>query len=139
MGQPVSSNASIRRRNPLLRGLLFVLGLVCLALIPLSYLPGIPTFDLVLLAAFFFSMSSERMHSWMVNHRYFGKIINGYREHGLTMRMKWTAAVAITVSLTISALFLTDNSIIRTLLGFVLIYAVWFVFSRPTRALETVS
>lgn len=139
MGQTVSSGASIRKRNPLLRGVLFVLGLICLALIPLSYLPGIPTFDLVLLAAFFFSMSSERMHSWMVNHRYFGKIINGYREHGLTMRMKWTAAVAITLSLSVSALFLTDNSIIRTILGVVLIYAVWFVFSRPTRVLEPAS
>jgi uncharacterized membrane protein YbaN (DUF454 family) len=139
MGQPVVDNASIRKRNPFLRGLLFVLGLVCLALIPLSYLPGIPTFDLVLLAAFFFSMSSERMHSWMVNHRYFGKIINGYREHGLTMRMKWTAAVAITLSLTVSALFLTDNSILRTVLGVVLIYAVWFVFSRPTRVMEAAS
>lgn len=139
MGQTVSSGASIRKRNPLLRGVLFVLGLICLALIPLSYLPGIPTFDLVLLAAFFFSMSSERMHSWMVNHRYFGRIINGYREHGLTMRMKWTAAVAITLSLSVSALFLTDNSIIRTILGVVLIYAVWFVFSRPTRVLEPAS
>lgn len=139
MGQPVSSDASVRKRNPLLRGVLFVLGLICLALIPLSYLPGIPTFDLVLLAAFFFSMSSERMHSWMLNHRYFGKIINGYREHGLTMRMKWTATAAITASLTISALFLTDNSIIRTILAVVLVYAIWFVFSRPTRVLEPTS
>jgi uncharacterized membrane protein YbaN (DUF454 family) len=32
------------------------------------------------LAAFFFSMSSDRMHSWMLNHRYFGKVINGYRD-----------------------------------------------------------
>jgi uncharacterized membrane protein YbaN (DUF454 family) len=136
MGQPVSTDAPVRKRNPLLRGLLFVLGLICLALIPLSYLPGIPTFDLVLLAAFFFSMSSERMHSWMLNHRYFGKIINGYREHGLTMRMKWTATVAITVSITVSALFLTENSIIRTVLAVVLVYAIWFVFSRPTRSVE---
>ena len=136
MASPVGSSASVRKRNPILRGLLFVLGLICLALIPLSYLPGIPTFDLVLLAAFFFSMSSERMHSWMVNHRYFGKIINGYREHGLTMRMKWTAAVAIFISIGVSAVFLTDNSIIRTLLAAVLVYAVWFVFTRPTRVLE---
>ena len=136
MAQPVGANASIRKRNPVVRGLLFLLGMICLALIPLSYLPGIPTFDLVLLAAFFFSMSSERMHSWMVNHRYFGRIINGYREHGLTKRMKWTAAVSIFISIGVSALFLTDNSIIRTIMAAVLIYAVWFVFSRPTRVLE---
>jgi uncharacterized membrane protein YbaN (DUF454 family) len=107
--------------------------MICLALIPLSYLPGIPTFDLILLAAFFFSMSSDRMHDWMLNHKYFGKVINGYRESGLTIRMKWTAAIAILLSLTISAVFLVSNSILRTLLAAVGVYAVWFVFSRPTR------
>ena len=122
-----------KKRNPLLRALFLVLGFVCLALIPLSYLPGIPTFDLVLLAAFFFSMSSERMHQWMVNHRYFGKIIRGYREHGLTVRMKWVAAIAITLSLGVSGFLLTDNTIVRVVLVAVGIYATWFVFSRPTR------
>ena len=104
-------------------------------LIPLSYLPGIPTFDLVILAAFFFSMSSERMHSWMLNHRYFGRMIRGYRDHGLTTRMKWTAAVAITASLSVSGLFLVNNNIIRVVLALVWLYALWFVFSRPTRTI----
>jgi uncharacterized membrane protein YbaN (DUF454 family) len=81
-------------------------------------------------------MSSDRMHNWMLNHKYFGKVINGYRDHGLTMRMKWTAAVAIVISLSISAVFLTDNSILRTILSVVGIYAVWFVFSRPTRSID---
>jgi uncharacterized membrane protein YbaN (DUF454 family) len=119
------------------RGLMFVLGLICLALVPLSYLPGIPTFDLVLLAAFFFSMSSDRMYSWMVNHRYFGKIIRGYRDYGLTMRMKWIAAIAISISLLVSGIFLTDLWWVRAILSAVGVYALWFVFSRPTRDLTT--
>jgi uncharacterized membrane protein YbaN (DUF454 family) len=122
-----------KARNPLLRGLYLLLGLICLALIPLSYLPGIPTFDLVLLAAFFFSMSSDRLHDWMLSHPYFGRIIRGYRDHGLTMRMKWTASVAISLSLATSAIFLTDNTVIRVVLVLVWGYAIWFVFSRPTR------
>ena len=126
-----------KARSPILRALLFVLGLICLALIPLSYLPLIPTFDLILLAAFFFSMSSDRMYSWMTDHPYFGKVISGYRDHGLTMRMKWTAAVAITLSLMASAVFLTDNVWVRAILGIVGVYAVWFVFTRPTREMAT--
>ncbi|MGH8946179.1 MAG: YbaN family protein [Acidimicrobiia bacterium] len=133
MEVPVRPQARGKARNPVTRALFFVLGLICLGLIPLSYLPGIPTFDLVLLAAFFFSMSSERMHQWMLNHRYFGRIIRGYREHGLTMRMKWIAAAAITASLTVSAVFLTTNALIRVILFLVGVYALWFVFSRPTR------
>lgn len=132
-GETDDRAAPTKKRNPVLKAIYFVLGLISLALIPLSYLPGIPTFDLVLLAAFFFSMSSEKMHNWMLNHRYFGPIIRGYREHGLTMRMKWVAAVAITVSLSVSGVFLTDITLVRVILALVWVYALWFVFSRPTR------
>lgn len=137
MAGTVETTAPRKARSPIVRGLLFVLGLICLALVPLSYLPGIPTFDLVLLAAFFFSMSSDRMYSWMVNHRYFGKIIRGYRDYGLTMRMKWIAAIAISVSLLVSGIFLTDLWWVRAILAAVGVYALWFVFSRPTRDLST--
>jgi uncharacterized membrane protein YbaN (DUF454 family) len=133
MAQQVESSAPRKARSPLVRAVLFVLGLICLALIPVSYLPGIPTFDLILLAAFFFSMSSDKMYGWMVNHRYFGRVIRGYRDHGLTMRMKWIAAAGISASLLLSGLFLTDNAWIRLILAAVGIYAFWFVFSRPTR------
>lgn len=136
MARPVDSTAPRKARSPLVRGLLFLLGLISLALIPLSYLPGIPTFDLILLAAFFFSMSSDKMYGWMVNHPYFGRVIRGYRDHGLTMRMKWTAAVAITASLLLSGLFLTDLWWMRLILAAVGIYALWFVFTRPTRDLS---
>lgn len=138
MAQPVETVATRKARSPITRALLFLLGLICLALIPLSVLPGIPTFDLILLAAFFFSMSSERMHNWMLNHRYFGKVIRGYRDYGLTMRMKWVAAIGITASLLVSGLFLTDLWWVRVILVLVGIYAVWFVFSRPTRDRSTV-
>jgi len=133
MAQPVETTAPRKARSPLVRALLFMLGLMCLALIPISYLPGIPTFDLVLLAAFFFSMSSDRMYGWMINHPYFGRIIRGYRDHGLTMRMKWVAAAAITSSLLASGIFLTDLLWVRLALVAVGVYAIWFVFSRPTR------
>lgn len=138
MARPVESRAPRKARSPIVRGLFFVLGLICLGLIPLSYLPGIPTFDLVLLAAFFFSMSSDRMYGWMLNHPRFGRIIRGYRDHGLTMRMKWGAAVAITFSLLASGIFLTDLLWLRLVLAAVGAYALWFVFTRPTRDPSTV-
>ena len=103
-----------------------------------AFLPLLPTVPFMLLAAFFFSMSSDRMYGWMMNHRYFGRVIRGYRDHGLTMRMKWIAAVGITVSLLVSGLFLTDLWWVRLILAAVGVYALWFVFSRPTRAPDTV-
>jgi uncharacterized membrane protein YbaN (DUF454 family) len=120
-------------RSIVVRSIYLVLGLICLGFAFLSWLPGIPTFDFVVLAAFFFARSSDRLHDWMLNHKWFGKIINGYRDNGLTTRMKWVAVAAITLSLGFSAVFLIDGQILRTTLILVYIYAIWFVFSRPTR------
>lgn len=119
-------------RSVVLRGVYLILGLVCVAFAAMSFLPGIPTFDFVILAAFFFARSSDRLHDWLVGHKYFGRAINAY-QGGLTKRMKWTAAIGITLSIGASALFLVDNTVVRTILGLVWIYALWFVFSRPTK------
>ena len=120
-------------RSRLVRGVYFVLGLICLGFAYLSFLPGIPTFDFVILAAFFFARSSDRFHDWLVNHRFFGKVIAGYRG-GLTLRVKIAATAGILVSLSISGFVLTDSQIIRTVIGLVGIYALWFVWSRPRKA-----
>jgi len=122
-------------RSRLLRAVYFTLGLICLGMAYLSFLPGIPTFDFVVLAAFFFSRSSDRFHTWLVTHPIFGRIINGYRG-GLTLRMKVVATIGILGSLAFSGLVLTDNQIVRTIIGLVGIYAVWFVWSRPRKVAE---
>jgi uncharacterized membrane protein YbaN (DUF454 family) len=126
--------ASRKPRSRVLRGIYLVLGFICLGFVGISFIPGIPTFDFVILAAFFFSMSSDRLHGWLLNHPVYGKMIKGYRSGGLTIRMKWLAAIAITLSLTFSALVLLDNVVLRIVLGAVGVFALWFVFSRPTRA-----
>ncbi len=125
-------------RSRILRGVYLVLGLICLAFVPFSWLPGIPTFDFVILAAFFFSMSSDRLHDWILNHPVYGKMVRSYRASGLTMRMKWVAAIAITASLSFSAFVLIDNMVLRIILGAVGVFALWFVFSRPTKTDEPV-
>jgi uncharacterized protein len=132
MAVSLDSPAVRKPRSVLLRGVYLVLGLICLAFAAVSFIPGIPTFDFVILAAFFFARSSDRLHDWLINHRYFGKVVNAYQD-GLTVRMKWSAAVAITVSLGASVVLLISNPLVRTLLGLVWIYAIWFVFSRPTK------
>ena len=119
-------------RSRTLRAIYFVLGLICVGLAYLSFLPGIPTFDFVFLAAFFFARSSDRFHDWLVNHRVFGRIINGYRG-GLTVRMKIVATLGIMASLSFSGFVLTSNQTVRTIIGIVGIYAIWFVWSRPRK------
>lgn len=116
-----------------MRGVYLVLGVICLGFAYMSWLPGIPTFDFVVLAAFFFARSSDRFHAWLVGHPVFGRIIAGYRQGGLTTRAKSLASVAVVASLLISALLLTDSQALRIVLGLVGIAALIFIWTRPTR------
>jgi uncharacterized membrane protein YbaN (DUF454 family) len=49
------------------------------------------------------------------------------------VRMKLWAATAISLSLGFSAFVLIDNTVVRVILAAVWVYAIWFVFSRPTK------
>lgn len=135
MTDPSDDVGPVRKpRSRIVRGIYFVLGLICLVFAYLSFLPGIPTFDFVILAAFFFSRSSDRFHDWLVNHPVFGRVIAGYRG-GLTRRAKVTATIGILASLSFSGIVLTDNQTIRTIIALVGAYALWFVWTRPRKAL----
>lgn len=120
----------VKPRSRIVRGIYFTLGIISLGLAFISFLPGIPTYDPLILAAFFFSKSSDRFHAWLLSHALFGRIIRGYQA-GLPVRMKIGATVGIIASLAMSAVFLTDNRGLRTLLAAVGIFAVWYVWTRP--------
>ncbi|HKZ18829.1 MAG TPA: YbaN family protein [Acidimicrobiia bacterium] len=124
-------------RSRFVRGLYLALGLLCLGLAYMSWLPGIPTFDFVILAAFFFARSSDRFHSWLVAHPVFGRIIRGYRSDGFTVRTKAVASAAVVASLVFSITVLVDSLPLRLVLAAVGLFAVWFIWTRPTRRIAS--
>ena len=65
----------------------FVLGWLALGLGLLGIpLPGLPTTPFLLLAAFFFSKSSARVHGWLTDHALFGAPIRDWAERGAISR-----------------------------------------------------
>lgn len=133
MAESVPAGAVRKPRSKVIRGVYLVLGLVCVGFAYMSFLPGIPTFDFVILAAFFFARSSDRFHGWLVNHRVFGRVVRAYGDGGLTVRTKVIAVSAMLVSLAFSAVVLTDDKLIRTIIALAGVVGVWFIISRPTR------
>ena len=130
----VATTQQVRKpRSRFVRGVYLVLGLLCLGLAYMSWLPGIPTFDFVILAAFFFARSSDRFHAWLLGHPVFGRIIRGYRSDGFTVRTKAVASAAVLASLIFSMTVLVDAVPLRWVLAAVGLFAVWFIWTRPTK------
>jgi len=67
------------------------------------FLPLLPTTPFLLLAAYLFARSSDRCHSWLLNHRYFGPYIHAFQNRtGLTKSQKVRIGLSFTVLLAIS-------------------------------------
>ena len=79
------------------RGLWLTGGCVALGLGAVGVvLPLLPTVPFLLLAAFCFARSSERLHRWLLEHETFGPPIRDWEERGaIGRRAKWLATVGM--------------------------------------------
>ncbi len=92
-------------RRPL-RWLWLVLAYLSLGLAVLGVIiPGLPTTEFVLLAAWAASRSSPRLAAWLENHRLFGSLLRNWRDGGvITRRTKLMASLSMLVALSIMVL-----------------------------------
>ena len=98
--------------------------------------PIIPTTGPILLAAFFFSKSSERFDDWLVNNRLFGSIVRGWRNgEGFTVRAKVIAVGAIVISFGLTTFFALGGApmAIRAGMWLLAIAIATYVVTRPTK------
>ncbi len=97
-----------------------------------AFLPLLPTVPLMLLSAFFFARSSERLHDWLLTHPRFGASIADWRERGaISPKAKKIAALSIMATFAVS-LALGLSPMLLVFQGAVLIGVLFFILSRPT-------
>ncbi|MCT2539610.1 YbaN family protein [Sedimentimonas flavescens] len=95
------------------------------------FLPLLPTVPFVLLAAFCFARSSERLHDWMLEHPKFGPAIADWRDRGaISARGKWAATISIVASL-ILAVVLGFPTKFLTIQTIALAGVTLFIWTRP--------
>lgn len=109
------------------------LGLLCLALAVIGIvLPLLPTVPFLILAAFLFANSSERMHSWIMEHNTFGPMIDDWRRSGaIRPRAKKMATLSIGAVFGLSVLFAAPVHIL-VIQAVVLSLVLIFIWTRPS-------
>lgn len=109
------------------------LGFLSLGLAMLGILlPLLPTVPFLLLAAFSFAKSSERMHDWLVSHRTFGPLILDWNERGaIRPAAKKAATVSIAAVFLLSVVLGAPNHVL-IIQALVLTGVLTFIWSRPS-------
>jgi uncharacterized membrane protein YbaN (DUF454 family) len=99
------------------RILFIIAGTVCVALGVIGiFLPLMPTTVFLLLAAYFYSRSSDRFYQMLLNNRYLGTYIHNYRAgHGMTLRHKVNSVTMLWLTVGVS-LWLLESIALRILL-----------------------
>mgnify|MGYP001828509390 CR=1 FL=1 len=109
-----------------------IVGLVALALGAIGIaLPLLPTTPFILVAAFAFAQSSEKLHQWLLDHNVFGPLIENWQRHGaISRRTKVVSVLSMAAVLAIS-LMLAAPAYVIVLQLVVLSGSAAFVLTRP--------
>jgi len=90
--------------------------LVALGVVGIA-LPLLPTTPFLLAAAACYLRGSERMHRWLVNHRWLGPYIRNYLEgRGIPWRTKALAIMLLWLTISLSAWLVVSHWALRGLL-----------------------
>ena len=94
-------------------------------------LPLLPTVPFMLLAAFCFARSSERMHAWLIEHRVFGPMIEDWNRSGaIRPSAKRWATVSIAAVFGLS-LYLDVKTVVLAIQAVTLGGVLIFIWTRP--------
>ena len=96
-------------------------------------LPVLPTIPFFIIASICFSKSSEKLHNFLLNHRWIGSQIKDYQERkGIRLRVKVFFIVFQWITVIFSATFLIHVLILRILMVIIAIGVTIYILSLKT-------
>ncbi|AZG72898.1 YbaN family protein [Shewanella livingstonensis] len=111
------------------RGFFLIIGLCSLALGLIGIaLPLLPTVPFILLAAFCFARSNDRLHHWLVTHPWFAEGINQWQsKRALSRPLKQKAMLMSCLSFMVSIIIvpIVWVKIMLLCMMFVLLFFLW--------------
>lgn len=111
------------------------LGWLCLFLGVIGiFLPVLPTTPFALLAAYFFSKSSQRLHQWLLQQKHLGPLIRNWEDYGvIRTRAKVLATVTMVVLFSYTNLFVPVSLLIKILINAIAVGVLIFIWTRPSQ------
>ena len=89
--KPQKSNTTSKlNKNKLIRLIFVFLGSIFVGLAVIGiFIPGLPTTPFLILAAYFYIRSSNKLYNWLINNKILGVYIKGYLSgKGMPLRAK---------------------------------------------------
>lgn len=120
--------------SPWLRPLYLLAGLLSVGVgVAGIFLPLVPTVGPLLIAAWCFARSSDRLYRWLLGHPRLGRIIAPFRSGAvMPRRVKITTLAVMAVSFGVSGAFLLNGAVPRLILGAAAVLAFTAVLRLPT-------
>lgn len=115
-----------------MRIFLIILGITSLILGVIGILlPLLPTTPFILLSAFCFAQSSDRLHNWLIQHSYFGPTIHDWKQNGsISNKNKFYALVMIILTILLGVFIQLSPAILVIQIGVLSIVSL-FILTRP--------
>ena len=103
-----------------------------------AVLPMMPAFPFLMLAAFCFARSSEKLHNWFISTKLYKDNLESYiAGQGMTWKVKLRIMTTVTLLMSIGFVMMHAVPVGRIVLGFVwLFHMVYFIFGVKTKTEE---
>ena len=104
-----------------------------------SVIPVLPTVPFLLLAAYCFARSSERLHNWFTSTKLYKNHLESYvKGEGMTRQTKLRIMITVTLLMSVGFIMMSRVPVGRIILAFVwLFHILYFVFGVKTSSTTT--
>ena len=97
-----------------------------------TFVPGIPTTIFLIIALWAFAKSSKKFHSWLLNHKRFGPILQNWESHKVVPRKAIILMVILQISAVIIFHYSLQNIYLTAILIITLVFGARYVLSLPS-------
>ena len=116
------------------RPIFIILGSLSLVLGVLGvFLPILPTTPFILLAAYFFSKGSEKLHGWLLSRPHLGSLIQEWENHGVIRKRAKIISTLMIISLfSFTLIYVQVSLLIKALVMLIGFSVLLFILTRPS-------